>query len=210
MDAGSNLPARRATFHHGNLREAAITEGLAIVREGGPHALKLDLLSKRLGVTAAALYRHFRNFEQLRVEVAIAGRTEIARAIAASVAAMPPADSPEQALARYFAAADAVIAFARSFPNIYMFMYAPFDATPTTAVPAELQAVVPGCLDDLERHGLLDPARRQELAYVALVAVHGAGSLIAQGWTPPDEVDAMWKSIRAGTLRTLEAFRPQP
>jgi len=208
MTAPAESAPRRSTFHHGNLREAAILDGLAIVREFGPHGLKLELLSRRLGVTSASLYRHFRNFEHVRVEVAVAGRIEMARAIAAAIDALPPADTPERALARYLASGDAVIAFARTEPNLYLFMYAPFDATPTTTVPDDLNQRVPACLDDLERHGLLDPARRMELRHVALAGVHGAGSLIAQGWTPADQIDAMWAHVQASIVRTLDACRP--
>ncbi len=195
--------AGRTTFHHGNLKQAAIETGVAIVTEQGAGALKLDLLSKQLGVTPAALYRHFRNFDQLRADVAQAGRVMIAREMAAALDALPPgASSPAAALARFRALGDVVIAFAAARPNLHLYMYGWHDVEPSQAPELDNMAFLPICLDDLERHGLLDPAARQRATYVGWAGVHGTASLIALGAiTGPEEIAAAWAAVGDGILQ---------
>ncbi len=44
-----SAPAR-ATYHHGNLREALVEAGLELTRSGGPTALVLRDVTRRVGV----------------------------------------------------------------------------------------------------------------------------------------------------------------
>ena len=55
----------RASYHHGNLRQALIDAGLAVTRNGGPSALSLRDLARRLGVSPNAVYRHFADRDNL-------------------------------------------------------------------------------------------------------------------------------------------------
>ena len=52
-------------YHHGNLRDALVEAAVDVVREGGPEALSLRELARRVGVSHAAAYRHFADREAL-------------------------------------------------------------------------------------------------------------------------------------------------
>ena len=52
-------------YHHGNLRKTLIDEGLKILCRDGVESFSLRNLSKKLGVSHAAAYRHFSSKEEL-------------------------------------------------------------------------------------------------------------------------------------------------
>ena len=52
-------------YHHGDLARSAISAGFVLLDERGPQAFTLSEIGKRLGVSAAALYRHFADREAL-------------------------------------------------------------------------------------------------------------------------------------------------
>ena len=70
----SKLSSKKLGYHHGDLREALVEAGLAILGEGGdPAALSLREASRRAGVSAMAPYRHFPDKEALLAAVAAVG-----------------------------------------------------------------------------------------------------------------------------------------
>src|ERR1700739_4949489 len=56
-------------YHHGDLREALIRAALLDAEQGGPEAISIKALAKRLGVSQPAPYRHFADREALLVAV---------------------------------------------------------------------------------------------------------------------------------------------
>ena len=64
-------PARKPlnTYHHGDLRDALVQAALAEVELGGPEAISISALAKKLGVSQPAPYKHFADREALLVAV---------------------------------------------------------------------------------------------------------------------------------------------
>jgi AcrR family transcriptional regulator len=64
-------PARKAfnTYHHGDLRDALVQAALAEVELGGPEAVSISALAKKLGVSQPAPYKHFADRESLLTAV---------------------------------------------------------------------------------------------------------------------------------------------
>ena len=63
----------RRPYHHGNLRRALLDEALATIRTEGVEGLTLREIGARLGVSHAALYRHFADKRALLAAVATEG-----------------------------------------------------------------------------------------------------------------------------------------
>lgn len=57
------------TYHHGDLREALVRAALREAERGGPEAISIKALTKELGVSQAAPYRHFVDREGLLAAV---------------------------------------------------------------------------------------------------------------------------------------------
>lgn len=66
----SKLKEPRASYHHGNLREAVIEATLALVQEGGFENVSLREVARRAGVSTGAPFRHFPNKTALMTAVA--------------------------------------------------------------------------------------------------------------------------------------------
>ncbi len=60
-------PARKPlnTYHHGDLRDALVAAAFQDAELGGPEAVSISALAKRLGVSQPAPYRHFADREAL-------------------------------------------------------------------------------------------------------------------------------------------------
>src|SRR5688500_7090790 len=70
-------------YHHGDLRAALLDAGLALVREGGSRALGLREVTRKVGVTPSAAYRHFTDLRALAVSVAARVQIELAQSMQA-------------------------------------------------------------------------------------------------------------------------------
>lgn len=114
------------TYHHGNLRKTLIDEGLKILCRDGVASFSLRNLSKELGVSHAAAYRHFSSKEELLRAILAEFEDSFRRALIASVA--PDATGKEALLqlgigyVRYFVAQPELITFftlARDGENLF-------------------------------------------------------------------------------------------
>ena len=66
----TKLKEPRASYHHGNLRQAVIEATLALVQEGGFENVSLREVARRAGVSTGAPFRHFPNKTALMTAVA--------------------------------------------------------------------------------------------------------------------------------------------
>lgn len=68
-------PNRKKTgsYHHGNLREALVTNAVNLLENEGVSALTLRRIARESGVSQAAPYSHFRNKNDLLTAVCITG-----------------------------------------------------------------------------------------------------------------------------------------
>ncbi len=64
-------------YHHGDLRSALLSEGMALVAEKGADRLSLRELARHLGVSAMAPYRHFSDKEALLAAIAADGYRQL-------------------------------------------------------------------------------------------------------------------------------------
>ena len=74
----------RRAYHHGNLREALIRQGVRLIEENGVNALTLREIGDRAGVSRTAAYRHFSDKSELLTAISEAAFTEFANALEAA------------------------------------------------------------------------------------------------------------------------------
>lgn len=70
--------APRDSYHHGDLRNALLREGRALLEAQGPAELSLRAVARRVGVSEAAPSRHFEGKEGLLAGIAAEGFMELA------------------------------------------------------------------------------------------------------------------------------------
>src|ERR1700712_1148714 len=97
--------AKRDPYHHGALRQALVAAGVELAQEGGPHAVVLREVARRVGVSPNAAYRHFTALPDLLAAVADAALGALARSMEVELAALvPTGDEQADAVSHLLAA----------------------------------------------------------------------------------------------------------
>ncbi len=110
-------PTDRQGYHHGNLKEALIEAAQRFIAERGLGGFTLADAAKLVGVTPAALYRHFRGREALVAEVAFRGFSQLAERLGRAL------QSEGTPLERFTRMGEAYLAFAEQEPGFYAAMF---------------------------------------------------------------------------------------
>ena len=164
--------ATEKTYHHGDLRSALVTVGLAILAEGGPTALSLREVARRAGVSAMAPYRHFVDKAALLAAIAEVG---FERLTAAQLAADAHHDASEALVGQGVAYVD----FACENPALFRLMFGAGGAERT----GELARVGRRSFDVLARRvaGMVPPADVETTTLLCWAQAHGLASLAVDG-----------------------------
>ncbi|WP_027174321.1 TetR/AcrR family transcriptional regulator [Methylobacterium sp. 10] len=205
-------PGDRRSYHHGNLKEALIEAARRFIAERGVGGFTLVDAARLVGVTPAALYRHFRGREALLEEVAGRGFTDLAERLARSLT------SRGTPLERFTRMGEAYLAFAEEEPGYYAAIFETRGA-PMAADPAAPDVPPRSSPFDLLLEALKttfpDGFGGVEPRFVALevwALSHGLATLSASGHLPkglgmPDK----YELLRAGVLALVHgAGRPRP
>ncbi len=207
-------PPDRRGYHHGNLKEALVEAARRFIAERGLGGFTLVDAARLVGVTPAALYRHFSGREALVGEVASRGFTLLAERLGRAVRG---GGTP---LERFTRMGEAYLAFAEEEPGYYAAMFAPRGAEeqpcgpwgppPGAAMrprPSGAFALLVEALTQTfpEGFGGIDP---RFIALEVWALSHGIATLDAAGQLPngpglPDK----YELLRAGVLALVQGAR---
>jgi AcrR family transcriptional regulator len=180
------------------VRSALIEAGVELARSGGPDAVVLREVTRKVGVVPNAAYRHFADRDALLAAVRDEAVRELGRRMADGMNQVRAgAHTPTGARLRAGAVGRAYLEFARTEPGLFDTAFAAADHPMSSATdgpePEDRRPLeyVQGALDDLVRTGLLDAARRPNLEYPVWAAVHGLAVLLRGPLRPlPDREKA--------------------
>lgn len=110
--------ARQKTYHHGDLRQALLQAGLAMLEEVGLEAMSLRKIAARVGVSHAAPEHHFPTLKHLLNAMACEGFGLFAATMRAEMAHAEPAAAPQMR-----AASKGYLAFATGHPHLFRLMF---------------------------------------------------------------------------------------
>jgi AcrR family transcriptional regulator len=108
----------RRGYHHGNLREALIRAALDLIAAKGPAGFTFAEAARSAGVSPAAPYRHFRDRDELLVDVACQGFERFAAMLAHGWS-----DGRPDPVTAFGNLGKACLAFARAEPAYYSAMF---------------------------------------------------------------------------------------
>jgi AcrR family transcriptional regulator len=181
------VPTQR--YHHGSLRSALVDAGVQLAREGGPGAIVLREVARRIGVSPNAAYRHFADLPELSDAVADAALAALADSMRRELTALPDTQDP---LSRLSAVGRGYVHFALAEPGLFAAAFSrakdridPANETPDGQRTAS--GLLQDALDGLVAAGLLAPADRESAVTMAWAAVHGLSTLLLGplGAVPP-------------------------
>lgn len=164
----------RSSYHHGDLRTALLAAGREALKVGQLESLSLRQLSRTVGVTPTAAYRHFRDKDELLEAIAIAGYRELREALRAAV---PGATGvpPLEALMEVYGL------FVHDHTDLMRLMFRP--RAKSGGIPTTLDDAAGECLAEFvaavaEQDSGGDPEVAIRAAVQAWSAVHGFAMLV--------------------------------
>ena len=186
--AGITVTTARGRYHHGDLREALVVAATALAREGGPEAVVLREVTRRVGVSANAAYRHFTDRDALLEAVVIEGLAQMAAVMEAELATVRARHPQRRARARLRAGGTGYVRFACAEPGLFRATFLvpsdlrrahnPLARGAGGRTPFELLSDV---LDELVAAGVVSSEQRPGAELLAWSAVHGLAVLVVNG-----------------------------
>ena len=194
-------------YHHGDLRRALLDAGLAILADGGAHALTLREVARRAGVTQAAPYHHFADKEVLLAALAEEGFVVLTQAMVLARDA-----AGKKASARLRAMGESYVHFAVSHAAHFQIMFGHLVDIPRypslhEAADRAFHSLVEGILAG-QAAGVVRAGDPSELSVLAWSTVHGLAMLWIEGAIPgpgkPDvTIDYLAKAASEMLLKGL-------
>ena len=162
-------------YHHGNLRDALLEEGLRLLEERDAAHVGLRELARRVGVSPTAVYRHFPNKEALLAALAASGFRRLVEVQAAAI-------GDRVTRASFNAMGRAYVRFALRNPALFRLMYSAANPVRGEAVDPTLRPST-GLRTAVD--ALLGPeataAAKRTMALRAWALVHGLSLLLLDG-----------------------------
>lgn len=197
----------KQAYHHGNLKESLIKTALEMVEKEGLESITLRELTKRVGTSRSALYRHFDSKEGLMREVIQAGFEQLDDTIRPTLL-----QKEFSVLERFNNMGRAYILFALENPAIYRMIFGHElqdvreencdinDETQATGFHALVALLIEGQEDALFKKD--DPILQ---ATVVWSMIHGLANLLIDGHLHvKDNLDAIFT---AGTQTLFEGLK---
>jgi AcrR family transcriptional regulator len=158
-----------APYHHGDLKRALVEAALELLDEEGADSVGLRQVARRVGVSAAAPYRHFKGRQALLEAVAAEGFRRFTEMMLVKEAELPEAEQLP-------AMAEAYVRFALVQPALFRLMFSrEIDKDGNKALH---QAAV-GAYASLARAAAREvPDAPSEGAVIAWAFVHGLAMLL--------------------------------
>jgi AcrR family transcriptional regulator len=183
---------RRSGYHHGDLPNALADAATDLARSGGPEAVVLREAARRVGVSAAAAYRHYASHCELLQEVKQRAVAELAAALQEGLDSGERLPDPaDEALRRFRNLSMSYVGFALANPGLFhaaFVNHSPFCRV--ESIPGDVKErieasrpyqILSEALDDLVEVGLLDHARREMAPIAFWSSVHGLSTLLVDG-----------------------------
>jgi len=109
---------KTSNYHHGNLKEEMLKQAIEIIHTEGIDALTLSVLSKRLGTSRSAIYRHFSSKDELIQNVLLYGFELFDKKIAPIFLL-----KEKDVLERFYIMGKEYVQFAMEHPNLYRILF---------------------------------------------------------------------------------------
>jgi AcrR family transcriptional regulator len=177
-------PRKKPTaYHHGDLKNALIEEALHMVEEEGVESISLRDITKRVGTSRSAIYRHFDSKEALMREVVMAGFARLA-------AHLEPALTREGlgTIERFRTMAERYMEFARTYPALYRMIFGERAMQAREAVhdiedPMQETGfhALRSLVERAQREGLIKKEDPMLIATVIWTTMHGQAILLIDG-----------------------------
>lgn len=209
MSKPPDSPAAAGRYHHGDLRRALLEEA---AKAADIENISLRELASGLGVSAAAVYRHFDSREALLAELAAVGISQLQQRFASAFDLDAPAADASEAVARLHRLAVAYLRFADEQPAMWRLIFGTH-AAQTRADALQRGAptsysYLPAALQGLYKTGVMASPEAGDLLFT-WSTVHGAAALrVGNVAAAQGEVEQVGAQVVERILRGIGARSP--
>lgn len=183
-DNSVNIKIAPRAYHHGDLRAALLSAGLAMLKERTLDGLSLREIARKVGVSATAVYRHFPDKQALLYALCQQGAEQLGRVQQEAMAAAGGG------LAGFEATGRAYVRFALDHPTLFRLMMTTRPADPEGKGSLSAMNSAMRLLKE-NVASLLPEGASEDDKRIAIVkswaAVHGLAMLMLDGQVPPDD-----------------------
>ena len=188
-------------YHHGDLKAELVDGAVELISERGIRDFSVAELSRRLGVTVAAPYRHFASRDELLAAVAVHALDVFSGVLTEQLSTE---DAPEQRLA---AMASGYVRFAAEQRALFSVVFG-IGLDKKNRYPElrrayeEVERVLAACVGELFPQ---DPAAAEQLAEAIEATAHGYAALLTDqpGSPDPTAVDHAADQAARATLALI-------
>ena len=175
----STVSTSNATYRHGSLREALMRAGMRALEGSAAHDVSLRELAREVGVSPAAVYRHFPNKDALLAALALEGLAMLGKAQRAAY------DAAGGGARGFTETGRAYVRFALAHPALFRLVFAHGDPA---HLPAEKNDPASQLLHDatVELTGS-DGPHAHRLALQAWAIGHGIAMLMLDKRLPAED-----------------------
>lgn len=186
----NKTPITRSTYRHGDLKRALLEAGIALARDGGPDAIVIREVTRRVGVAPNAAYRYYANRQQLLEAVRAASLSALAVFMENELAKLRgEKNAADLARANLRAVGTGYLRFAVKETGLFRTAFATSDEEvegdddPAKAGKSGLNPfqLLGAALDKLVDADVLAADHRKSAEYFAWAAVHGLAVLAIDG-----------------------------
>lgn len=173
---------KRATYHHGNLKEDLILATLSLIEENGPENVSLREVAKRAGVSSGAPFRHFPDRAALMTAVAEEAMMRFKMEVDSRLEETKSIDP----LIRFRAVGYAYLHWAIKNPSHFLVIsnrrLIHFEASKILRdINAEIQQTMMECLNEAREKGLLRTNDISQLPLIARAVSYGLARMYVDG-----------------------------
>ena len=169
-------------YHHGDLRNALIGEGLKLLEQNGNSDFTLRDLAGRVGVSPAAPYSHFEDKDALLAAIATVGFGRLKDSLQEAIAKV------NDHAQKFLAMGQAYVCFGINNPALYKLMFASEELPAKRGQFPDLQAAgtaafetLTGMLGEMQQSRFLREGDLDGYGLAVWAHVHGLTSLIITG-----------------------------
>lgn len=185
----NKTPITRSTYRHGDLKRALLEAGITLARDGGPDAIVIREVTRRVGVAPNAAYRYYENRQQLLEAIRAAALSALAVFMENELAKIRgEKNAVDLARANLRAVGTGYLRFAVKETGLFRTAFASTenveeDNDPAKAGKSGLNPfqLLGNALDKLVDADVLTAKHRQSAEYFAWAAVHGLAILAIDG-----------------------------
>jgi AcrR family transcriptional regulator len=190
-------PIKRKNYRHGNVPNAMRAAARAILDEGGPQAVGLREMARRIGVSPTAAYRHFASREDLLASVAAEGFRELS-------ARLEAVKGPDLLIGLGLV----YVEFALQKRGLFRLMFGPILAD--RAKHPHLNKAATDAFRVLEVARSVDghSGEGERDALAAWGLIHGLSSLFIDGLVPEERIPSMAERILTASVAPRSKLGP--